>query len=85
MTTAPERISPEVIQRLKDYIKHAASDRDREMLEQLLQNRRRVLLERKIWVAERKQDSLREGIDELHRDLAEMRHTLEEIKRDMNE
>lgn len=83
MTTARERISPETIQRLRDYIKHAASDRDRKMLEQILQDQSLVLLERKIWVAEQKQDSLREGVDKLHRDLAEMRHTLEEIKREL--
>jgi predicted RNase H-like nuclease (RuvC/YqgF family) len=82
MTTAREKISPEAIQRLREFIEHAPSDEDREIFERILRNRRAVL-ERKIRAAERKQQNVREDIDELHRNLAEMRHTLEEIKREL--
>jgi hypothetical protein len=82
MTTAREKISPEAIQRLREFIQHAPSDEDREIFERILRNRRAVL-ERKIRAAERKQHAVREGIDKLHRDLAEMRHTLEEIKQEL--
>ena len=84
MTTAREKISPEAIQRLRDFIQQAPSDEDREIFLRILRNRRSVL-ERKIRAAERKQQTVREGTDKLHRDLAEMRHTLEEIKRDWND
>jgi len=84
MTNAREKISPEAIQRLREFIEHAPSDEDREIWERILGNRRAVL-ERKIRAAERKQQNVREDIDKLHRDLAEMRHTLEEIKRDWND